>query len=289
MSGKLFVNWDDFRANSYNSIKKLRASSDFADVTLACEDGGEVEAHKFLLSAASPFFQNLLLRNPHPHPIIYMRGLDSPVLIAIVDFLYCGKVEMDPEYLEPFLAIAEELKLEGLLKEPADVVKSEKPKPSTQHQIRVDKELLNPAAKKLLSPATKLLTPAAKAELLSNYNQLQTRIKPSQAEILIENGVFPAEDGIISDSIQFSGDQDELDKTVKSMMQRNKCKDSVGLCKYVYVCNICGKEGQQTTIKGHIEAKHVGGITIPCNMCEKIFRTRPNLRAHKRNNHSGSE
>ena len=279
MSGKLSVNWDDFRANSCNSINKLRVSGDFADVTLACEDGKEVEAHKFLLSAASPFFQNLLLKNTHPHPIIFMRGIDSPVLIAIVDFLYCGKVEMDPEYLEPFLAIAEELKLEGLLKQSGTDVKSErlkKRKPRrTQHEIRVEEE--------------EVLSPAAKAELLSNYNQLQTRLKPGKVEIMMEDGVSPAEDEIVTDSIQFSGDQEELDKTVKSMMQRNKCKDSIGVCKYVYVCNICGKEGQQTTIKGHIEAKHVGGITIPCNMCEKIFRTRPNLRAHKRNNHSGSE
>ena len=144
-------------------------------------------------------------------------------------------------------------------------------------------------AMKTVSSAKELLTDAAKAELLTNYNQLQTRIKPGQVEILIENDIFPAEDENISDSIQFSGDQEELDKTVKSMMQRNKCRDSVGLFKYVYVCSICGKEGQQTTIKGHIEAKHVGGITIPCNMCEKIFRTRPNLRAHKRNNHSATD
>ena len=285
MARKLLVNWDDFSANSCSLIKKLRASSDFADVTLACEDGEELEAHKFLLAAASPFFKSLLTRNKHPHPIIYMRGVDSPVLVAIVDFLYCGEVEMDPKYLDPFLAIAEELKLEGLLKESGNEVKTEKlakPKQTTMHQIRT-KLTIDESAE------SELLTPAVKAELLTNYNQLQTLIKPRQVEVLMESDIFPAEDGNISDTIQFSGDQEELDKTVKSMMQRNKCKDSVGLFKYVYVCNMCGKEGQQTTIKGHIEAKHVGGITIPCNMCEKIFRTRPNLRAHKRNNHSASE
>ena len=283
MAGKLSVNWDDFSANSCSLIKKLRASSDFADVTLACEDGEQVEAHKFLLTAASPFFQNLLLTSTHPHPIIYMRGVDSAVLLAIVDFLYCGEVVLDPEYLEPFFAIAQELKLEGLLKQSGNDVKTEKlakSKPTTMHQIR----------KKLISEESidkEMLTPAAKAELLANYNQLQPLIKPSEVEISIENDIFPTEDENISDSIDFSGDHQELDKTVKSMMQRNK--DSVGLYKHAYVCKICGKEGQQTTIKGHIEAKHLEGITIPCNMCERIFRSRANLRAHKRNNHSASE
>ena len=125
MVGKLSVNWDDFSANSCSLIKKLRASSDFADVTLACEDGEQVEAHKFLLAGASPFFHNLL-KNNHPHPIVYMRGVDSAVLLAIVDFLYCGEVELDPDYLEPFLAIAQELKLEGLLKQSGNYVKTEK-------------------------------------------------------------------------------------------------------------------------------------------------------------------
>ena len=283
MARKLLVNWDDFSANSCSLIKKLRASSDFADVTLACEDGEQVEVHKFLLAAASPFFQNLLRRNTHPHPIIYMRGVDSAVLLAIVDFLYCGEVELDPEYLDPFLAIAQELKLEGLLKQSGNDVRTEKvgkSKPTTMHQIR----------KKLISDESvekEILTPAAKAELLANYNQLQPLIKPGQVEISMEDDIFPSEEGNISDSIQLSGDHQELDKTVKSLMQRNK--DSLGLYKHAYVCNMCGKEGQQTTIKGHIEAKHLEGIIISCNMCKKLFRSRANLRAHKRNNHSASE
>ena len=283
MAGKVSVNWDEFSANTCSSIKKLRASSDFADVTLACEDGEQVEAHKFLLAAASPFFQNIFHRNAHPHPIIYMRGVDSAVLLAIVDFLYCGEVELDPEYLEPFFAIAQELKLKGLLKQSGNDVKTEKlskSKPTTMHQIR----------KKLISDESvdkEMLTPAAKAELLANYNQLQPLIKLGQVEICIDNDSFPTEDENISDSIDFSGDHQELDKTVKSMMQRNK--ESVGLYKHAYVCNMCGKEGQQTTIKGHVEAKHLDGITIPCNICEKIFRSRANLRAHKRNSHSASE
>ena len=283
MSEKLCLNWNDFQENVNAAFGSLREDNDFADVTLACEDGEQVEAHKFLLTAASPFFQNLLLTSTHPHPIIYMRGVDSAVLLAIVDFLYCGEVELDPEYLEPFLAIAQELKLEGLLKQSGNDVKTEKlskSKPTTMHQIR----------KKLISVESddkEMLTPAAKAELLANYNQLQPLVKLGHMEISMEDDIFPSEEGNISDSIQVYGDHQELDKTVKSMMQRNK--DSVGLYKHAYVCNICGKEGQQTTIKGHIEAKHLEGITIPCNICEKQFRSRANLRAHKRNNHSASE
>ena len=35
----------------------FRNSNYFADVTLACAEGHQVEAHKVILGAASPFFQ----------------------------------------------------------------------------------------------------------------------------------------------------------------------------------------------------------------------------------------
>ena len=63
---------------------------EFTDVTLACEDGKQVEAHKVILAASSPFFKDILKRNKHPHPLIYMRGLKSEDLLAIIDFLYFG-------------------------------------------------------------------------------------------------------------------------------------------------------------------------------------------------------
>ena len=89
MAEKLCVQWNDFRDNVNCAFKNLREDPDFADVTLACEDGEQVEAHKVILAASSPFFQSLLGRIKHPHPLIYMRGMKSEDLLAIVDFLYC--------------------------------------------------------------------------------------------------------------------------------------------------------------------------------------------------------
>ena len=44
-------------------------------MTLACEDGQGMEAHRVILASASPLFQRLLRRNKHAHPLIYLRGL----------------------------------------------------------------------------------------------------------------------------------------------------------------------------------------------------------------------
>ena len=84
-------------------------------MTLASEDGEQKEAHKVILAASSPFFQTLLRRSRHPHPLIYMKGVRSENLLAIIDFLYCGEANVPQDNLESFLAIAEELKLKGLM------------------------------------------------------------------------------------------------------------------------------------------------------------------------------
>ena len=115
MSDKLCLQWNDFQDNIKSAFGNLREDNDFADVTLACEDGQQVEAHKVILAASSPFFQKLLGRNKHPHPLIYMRGVKSDDLLAIVDFLYHGEANVYQENLDSFLAIAEELQLKGLM------------------------------------------------------------------------------------------------------------------------------------------------------------------------------
>ena len=92
----------------------MREDKDFKDVTLVCEDGQQVEAHKVILASSSPFFQKLLARNKqHNHPLIYMRGMKSEDLSAIIDFLYYGSANVYQENLESFLSIAEEFQLKG--------------------------------------------------------------------------------------------------------------------------------------------------------------------------------
>ena len=114
VSEKLCLQWNDFKDNITSSFGELREDKDLTDVTLVCEDGRQVEGHKVILAASSPFFMELLKKNRHPHPLIYMRGLKSENLSAIIDFLYFGEANVLQANLESFLALAEELRLKGL-------------------------------------------------------------------------------------------------------------------------------------------------------------------------------
>ena len=88
---KLFLQWNDFRDNVSSAFKDLRDDKEFTNVTLACEDGQQVEVHKVVLIASSPFFLNLLKKNKHPHPLVFMKGVQYDDLVSMVDFLYNGE------------------------------------------------------------------------------------------------------------------------------------------------------------------------------------------------------
>ena len=78
----------------------------------------------------------------------------------------------------------------------------------------------------------------------------------------------------------FSGDVDQLEEILKSMMEKSENNVANGRQK-AHRCKVCGKEGPGHHIKDHIEANHIEGIALPCNLCGKTFRSRNALRQHK--------
>ena len=250
MSEKLCLQWNDFQDNVKIAFGNLREDNDFADVTLACEDGQQVEAHKVILAASSPFFQKLLGRNKHPHPLIYMRGMKSEDLLAIVDFLYRGEANVFQENLDSFLAIAEELQLKGLMGKTED----------KSRNLEEDEKPLRAFNGHAKIPKPSFRRQAPKTE--------------------IDN---PEENTTVAIPSNFSGDLDELEEKVKSLMEKSQNKIAKGQgYVFAYLCKVCGKEARDIAIKDHIEANHIEGIIIPCNLCDKTFRSRNGLRLHKR-------
>ena len=108
------LKWKDFEENLVASFAEMRKENDFTDVTLVCEDGLQIEAHRVVLCASSLFFKTILKMNSHSHPLVYMRQIKSSELIPLVEFLYKGEATVQPEDLDTFLKIAEELQLKGL-------------------------------------------------------------------------------------------------------------------------------------------------------------------------------
>lgn len=112
-SQQFCLRWNNYQSNLTNVFDQLLQSESFVDVTLAC-DGHSVKAHKMVLSACSPYFQNLFFENPCQHPIVIMRDIKWPELKAAVEFMYKGEINVSHEQIGPLLRVAESLKIRGL-------------------------------------------------------------------------------------------------------------------------------------------------------------------------------
>ena len=79
-------------------------------------------------------------------------------------------------------------------------------------------------------------------------------------------------------------DIQSLDQQVKSMMTFSENagpwqgKARQGKAR---ICKVCGKEGSMMNIMSHIEKNHITGISIPCELCGKLFKSRNGLSCHK--------
>jgi len=113
-SEKFCLRWNDFESNVSTAFRDLREEKDFFDVTLACDDSSQVAAHKVILAACSPFFRDVLRRNPHSHPLLYLKGVKYKELLSVLNFMYQGEVNVAQEELNQFLAVAEDLRVKGL-------------------------------------------------------------------------------------------------------------------------------------------------------------------------------
>jgi len=111
------LRWNDFYSNITTGFKDLRDDYEFLDVTVACEDE-QLNAHKVILSACSPYFRSLLKKHPAQHPVLIMpSNVKYKFIHSLVDFMYHGEVAIPNEDLNQFLAIAEQFKVKGLSEE----------------------------------------------------------------------------------------------------------------------------------------------------------------------------
>ena len=160
-SEKFCLRWNDFETNINEAFKELRESNDFFDVTLVCENE-QMQAHKVILSACSSFFRNMLRRNAHQHPLIYLKGVKFSDLQSVLNFMYQGEVSVAQEDLNSFLAVAEDLRVKGLTQNQSEnqqsIEKGLEPDlklenyPKAQPSLSKESRLAGPKRQKLYQP-----------------------------------------------------------------------------------------------------------------------------------------
>ena len=308
MGDKFCIKWNNFESHVRSAFRSVRKGESFVDVTLAFDDG-ELQAHKVILSAGSSFFHDVLHRISHEHPFLYLKGARKADLISILDFMYLGEVNVAQEDLTSFLSLAEDLQVKGLTH--ANNLSAHKPgspfiSSHSQKDLR-EHGSLNPAALKRprIDQANRLSNSQYLQDLSQQHNHINQNENPDNLlninveepsdgldhSDLIDNGFNEGQSGV--ETVNENGLQvmnmsaaegnEEMEALVQSYLERG-VDELTG--RLHWLCRQCGKSHQNYgNLRDHIEANHIEGPRLVCQLCLKSFKSTASLRMHKRRYH----
>jgi len=276
---KFCVQWNEFEKDISSAFRHIREDKDFFDITIACEDE-QIEAHKVILSACSPFFKKVLRRNKHQHPLLYLKGVSSRDMESVLNFMYHGEVNIAQEDLKSFLQVAEDLSVRGL----------------TQHNC--PDNILSPSKSQQLPPASvSELSPKKDDDhtLAAPHvsSLLDTKLEPEVEVKSDPDDVTPHHQG----SMEMYGDVSHMmtmdtgeyegsygDQEYDSSLHAGK--DGVLQDPNKVQCDICFKVIHKHTLNRHKKYQHGTSTPVQCNLCEKIFKNEGTFKGHLRQSHN---
>ena len=274
-SQKCCLRWNDFEKNISVAFRELREDKDFFDVTLACGDE-QLQAHKVILSACSPFFRTILKRNPHTHPLLYLRGVKYTDLQAVLDFMYHGEVNLAQEELNSFLAVAEELKIRGLTQDEAQNSKPSPPPPR------------RPPSKPVSRPPPSETVPPTKGVRPADYDiqekESWVKVEPQETwhtlaadveEQYEEQGRrdYGLEGGYEGGLEALGGNKHDADETCLQVTSEEGTK--------VWRCLYCCKNfGTKSSCRRHVETLHYETPSLGCEVCGKTLKNKNSHQNH---------
>jgi len=302
-SEKFCLRWNDFETNISVAFRELREDKDFFDVTLACDDQ-QMQAHKVILSACSPFFRSVLKKNAHAHPLLFLKGVKYVDLVAVLNFMYHGEVNVAQEELNSFLAVAEELKVKGLTQNNSSSAEERREPVAAPKRHLVTDPVPPPPPKRPRPPAPPLAAAAEEEEIQevasvktepreqAQYQaQEQEHVDHHQSLAQVEE--YGGEEGYEEDYGQYEegyammasagaeGNKDlvaALEARISGMMWKDEDKN--------WNCSVCGKISKsKTDITRHVEGLHLDHPGFKCDLCGEVVKSRNALRQHKSNRH----
>lgn len=108
------LKWNNYQSHVAEIFTQLLQAGSLVDVTL-CAEGHKIHAHRIVLSACSPYFQEILTNCEDSHPYIILSEMNSEDVRSIVEFVYRGELNVGADHFPSVLKTAEELQIRGLM------------------------------------------------------------------------------------------------------------------------------------------------------------------------------
>jgi len=321
-SEKFCLRWNDFETNISSAFRELRDDKDFFDVTLVCDDE-QIQAHKVILSACSPFFCNILRRNPHQHPLLYLRGIKFTDLQSVLNFMYHGEVNIAQEELNSFLAVAEDLRVKGLTQNQSKPGNEKQesysnPIPSKPSQIIKPSTHVITAPRQPIPPLKHVRSPPPPPAPSNTSDEDIQEIVPIKMELsdqapanhrqLHPNQPFSTSQALAhqeDQSLAFHEDYDDYEHLADQEYQASmvvgdnlegQFQDPSDLLQFVmetfsankrYQCSLCiYAHNIKANVRNHVESVHYPNtFQYPCDQCDKLFPSKNNVQLHRSRMH----
>jgi len=310
-SEKFCLRWNDFESNISGAFRELREDKDFFDVTLACDDE-QLQAHKVILSACSPFFRTVLRRNRHEHPLLYLKGVKYADLVSVLNFMYHGEVNVAQEELNSFLAVAEDLKVKGLTQgnnssdskssHTAPPPRPDPPKARLPDPTPPPVKRPRPGPSPSQQPRQIAPSQPAYQEQDDDIQEVAPIVKSEPASHVAAEAQYQQGQGIVADpNMEYGEEYGEYEGYEEgdydtSMMDPNMAgadgnKDANAFMLALsseegWQCSVCAKVCKRKDImRDHIESYHLGHAGHICGICGNSYRTKNSLMKHRSTYH----
>ena len=255
------LKWDKFCTNASKLWSNHREISDFCDITLVTDDFQKISAHKLVLSSSSEYFRKDLImeESDDKNLILCINDISHEELSLMMDFIYKGEVKVKHNNIERFMELAKRFMLDGLMSQ-------EPPK----ENLKKSEEDKHKASQKTKDCEIK---PKTEPVLTSDINYSEIEPKTQITELALTKDEEYVSNQISTDNYsQVRALSDQYIETLEDG---------------TFSCSMCGMSGKlKHVIQYHVET-HLDGLSFPCPVCDKTYKTRNSQRVHLSLKHRG--
>ena len=273
-------------------LQEMFTANSFTDVTLVTDDKKHIQAHRNILSASSPVFKDIFQidRNKQNHSVIYLRGVKSLDLEAILEFIYLSQTSMHEKKMRNFLLVAKDLQIKGLnISENVDNIEKER-------MVDCDDEIaaLETAIVESLEEGKQISNASVHARVINDDKTMEfdnekdlgatssSKSIHNEKEKIKGVSIFPSQEKFIDENDEII--EVDSSKSLTSSVQENSR----------YQCGECLKVfAKRSLLKSHLKEGHKVANTNKnrnaCKLCDQQFSELNSLIRHVVTTHEATK
>ncbi|XP_043211669.1 B-cell CLL/lymphoma 6 member B protein-like [Amphibalanus amphitrite] len=107
------LKWQTHVPSLCTEFMELRKNESYVDVTLVCR-GGQIKAHRLLLSSCSPLLERLLAANQEPEATLILPDLQISCVRSLIEYVYTGEISVADCEIDGLVEAATILQVRGI-------------------------------------------------------------------------------------------------------------------------------------------------------------------------------